>query len=196
MSLLSSDFYPLDEFYAARGVTLPAIRRLPATELPEPYRQLLAHDGDMTSRLEKFHHDKIRIQLLERRVNDGAYFREVTLWTEQRAVEFGAIKIMMDLFPPEAQREIREEKEPLGKILVRHGVAFASQPRLYLGLMSDGFINGVLGLEEPRFLYGRRNTLVDSWSRPLAEIVEILPPTVARRLVADATPDLSSSFQS
>jgi hypothetical protein len=25
-------------------------------------------------------------------------------------------------------------------------------------------------------LYGRRNTLVDAWDRPLAEIVEILPP--------------------
>jgi len=196
VSLLSSDFYPLDEFYAARGMELPLIRRLQAMDLPEPYRQLLAHEGDMTSRLEKFHHDRIRIQLLERRTGDGAYFREVTLWAEQKVVEFGAIKIMIDLFPTQAQREIRQEKEPLGKILVRHGVAFSSQPRIFLGLMSDAFISGLLSLKEPSFLYGRRNTLVDSRNRPLAEIVEILPPTAARRVAAGAAADLSSSFRS
>jgi hypothetical protein len=43
-------------------------------------------------------------------------------------------------------------------------------------VLSDNFINRALKLSDSHSLYGRRNTLVDSWDRPLAEIVEILPP--------------------
>jgi hypothetical protein len=83
---------------------------------------------------------------------------------------------MLDLFPFEARQEILREHQPLGRILTEFGVAFSSQPRAYLRLVSDDFINRTLDLKGPQFLYGRRNTLVDAWERPLAEIVEILPP--------------------
>lgn len=177
-----SDIYPLDEFYAARDVALPAIGRLEANELTEPYRTLLAHDGDMTSKLEAFHHNKIYIHLLARRMQENEYFREVVLLLEgsEQPVEFGAIKIILDLFPSGAQMEILRERQPLGKILNAFGVIFRSQPRAFLRVEADAFIKDALRLEKTHFLYGRRNTLVDAWDRPLAEIVEILPPVVSR----------------
>jgi len=183
-----SDIYPLDEFYAERGAPLPAIGRVEAAALPEPYRALLAHDGDMTSRLENFHKAKIHIRLLARRAGEHGYFREVVLRLEgsETPVEFGAIKIMIDLFPAEAREEILQERRPLGQILTAYDVGFRSQPRAFLRLETDAFIKGALQLDETHFLYGRRNTLVDPWGRPLAEIVEILPPTAAKRPVAAA----------
>jgi hypothetical protein len=132
----------------------------------------------MTSRLESFHGEQIHIQLLARHTHENEYFREVVLTLNgiKKPVEFGAIKIILDLFPVEAQREILKEHRPLGAILKQFKIKHSSQPKVFLTIASDKFINRVLKLESVHSLYGRRNTLVDAWDRPLAEIVEILPP--------------------
>jgi hypothetical protein len=146
--------------------------------VPEPYRRLLVHHSDMTSTLEKFYNDKLHVEVVSRHTNGQEYFREVVLRLDKsgRRVEFGAIKMMLDLFPFEARQEILRERLPLGRILTEYGVEFSSQPRAYLRLVADDFIKSTLDFKDPQFLYGRRNTLVDPWDRPLAEIVEILPP--------------------
>jgi len=173
-----SGFYPLDEFYALRGQTMPPIEPVPAREMPEPSRSLLAHESDMTSTLENFYREKLRIEVLGRHTRGQDYFRETVLWLEQsgRRVEFGAIKIMLASLPAGVRREILRERQPLGRILTESGVEFSSQPRAYLRIAPDDFINRALNLAGAPLLYGRRNTLVDPWERPLAEIVEILPP--------------------
>ncbi|MDQ6632388.1 MAG: hypothetical protein M3Y82_11655 [Verrucomicrobiota bacterium] len=173
-----SHVYPLDEFYAQRGETLPAIGRLKAEELPKPYQTLLAHRGDMTSTLEKFHNAKIHIKVLAQHTFENEYFREVVLRLDgsEKPVEFGAIKIILDLFPHDVQKEILQEKYPLGHILAKFKIEHASRPQNFLSIASDDFINRALQLTGAHSLYGRRNTLVDPWDRPLAEIVEILPP--------------------
>ena len=173
-----SDVYPLNEFYAARNTPMPVIAEIPASEVPEPYRSLLVHNTDMTSKLEGFYKKKIHIQPIARHTTDNEYFREVTLVLDHslKPVEFGASKIILDLFPNHAQREILKEQRPLGKILTEHKIAFASKPRAFLQIASDSFIQSALVLDCETVLYGRRNTLVDAWDRPLAEIVEILPP--------------------
>src|SRR6516164_2628006 len=71
--------YPLDEFYAQARIPLPAVERLSAEQLPEPYRALLAHANDMTPTLEKFHGATIHLEILRREQRDGYYFREVVL---------------------------------------------------------------------------------------------------------------------
>ncbi len=173
-----SHVYPLDEFYAQRGVELPAFGRLKAEELPPPYQTLLAHRADMTSTLEKFHNAKIHIQVLAQHTFENEYFREVVLLLDgsEKPVEFGAIKIILNLFPPDAQKEILKEKHPLGHILAEFKIEHSSRPQNFLTVTSDDFINRALKLTGAQSLYGRRNTLVDPWDRPLAEIVEILPP--------------------
>jgi hypothetical protein len=172
------DLYPLEELYALRGRTLPAIDPVEAREMPEPYRSLLAHESDMTTTLESFYGERLEVVVLGRRLAGREYFREVLLRLGPggRRVEYGAIRIILDILPDGVRREILREQQPLGRILAERGVEFSSQPRAYLRLASDDFMNGVLDLAGPHWLYGRRNTLLDSWERPLAEIVEILPP--------------------
>ncbi len=173
-----SDIYPLDEFYQQRGAQLPLIGRVKPEAMTEPYNSLLVHEGDMTSRLEAFHHDTIHIELLKRHTTGNEYFREVVLKLNgsERPVEFGAIKINLDLFPDEARAQILEEKRPLGQILKESKISHSSRPRFYLTVTADRFISKALNLTEAKSLFGRRNTLIDQWERPLAEIVEILPP--------------------
>jgi chorismate-pyruvate lyase len=168
----------LAKSYARAGRAALIWTPIEAAAVPEPYRSLLVHSTDMTSTLENFHKDKLHVELLGRHVNGQEYFREVVLRLDQsdRRVEFGAIKILIDIFPAEARQEILRERQALGRILTESGLEFSSQPRAFLHLAADDFINRTLGLSGQQFLYGRRNTLVDAWERPLAEIVEILPP--------------------
>jgi chorismate-pyruvate lyase len=168
----------LEEFYALHGYPAPDLSRVEAADVPEPARTLLVHRSDMTSTLENFYKETLRIEVMARHTVENKYFRETLLFLEGsgKRVEFGAIKIMLDRFPIEARQEILREQQPLGRILAAFGIVFASRPRAFLRMASDEFIERVLDLKGRQSLYGRRNTLLDAWDRPLAEIVEILPP--------------------
>jgi hypothetical protein len=174
--------YPLDDFYAKAGRKLPRIVAVNGAEIPEPQRTLLVHDTDMTPTLEKFHAEEIHLQVIRSEEREGAYYREVVLLLEKskRAVEFGAIKINLGLFPAAAQRSILEEDLPLGTVLAKFKVKHTSRPKAYLKIEADEFICDALNLKPGQTLYGRRNTLFDPQHRALAEIVEILPPIPER----------------
>jgi chorismate-pyruvate lyase len=169
--------HPLDEFYARSGLPLPPLQQIEGEEMPEPYKTLLVHQNDMTPTLENYHGRSVHLRVLSRDQRGETYSREVVLQLEasEQPVEFGAIKIHLDLFAPAAREQILREQWPLGHILKDHAIPHASQPRAYLRIASDPLINSVLGLTGANVLYGRRNTLSDSAGRPLAEIVEILP---------------------
>src|SRR5438034_4474250 len=99
--------YPLDDFYARDGLSLPSVRPVPGEEVPEPYRQLLVHDGDMTPALEAFHGERIHLRVLSRQLNGDTLRREVVLTLDEsaRPVEFGAILIHLQRFPTAAREE-------------------------------------------------------------------------------------------
>lgn len=170
--------YPLDEFYALAGLPLPVISQVRGEEIPEPLRGLLVHQNDMTPTLETFHGGKLHIHVLRRDQRDGFYFREVVLErdVDDVPVEFGAIKINLNLFDPKARQLILGEREPLGHILSDCAVMHTSRPKAYLKIQADEFIGQALRVHRRELLYGRRNTLFDPQQQPLAEIVEILPP--------------------
>ncbi len=174
--------HPLDEFYALAGQPLPPFNGVDGEAVPEPYKTLLVHQDDMTPTLEKFHRCPIHLQVLGRRGKGDVYFREVILRLDgtNQPVEFGAIKINLALFPAAAREQIRREYLPLGHILAECNIPHTSRPSGFLRLASDKLINEVLGLTGANVLYGRRNTLFDPQQRPLAEIVEILPPVTAK----------------
>jgi chorismate-pyruvate lyase len=170
--------YPLDEFYGPAGLALPPVRRVEGPDVPEPYRQLLVHDRDMTPTLEAFHGERIHLQVLARRLEGDAYARQVvlTLNGSEQPVEFGAIVIHLQHFPSAAREEILQGYRPLGAILHDHRIRHQSRPLSYLCVTSDGVMNEVLHLRETQALYGRRNAIRDGDGHELADIVEILPP--------------------
>lgn len=169
--------YPLNDFYALEGMELPPVARLRRDEVPEPDRSLLVHKRDMTSVLEEFHGDSIHIHVLRKRREGQFYFREVVLVLDHqdKLVEFGAIKIDLLLFEERVQKVILQERLPLGRILHAFRVSHRSRPSAFFRIDSDDFISGSLGIAPHRVLHGRRNTLLNPYNRPLAEVVEILP---------------------
>jgi len=170
--------HPLDELYAKAGLSLPQIQAIPGDQMPQPFRKLLVHEGDMTPTLEKFHESSIHLNVLGREQRDDFYYREVLLLADdsEKVVEFGAIKINLAYFPAQARLEILREHLPLGTILARYKIDHTSRPKAFLKVQSDAFMNGVLGLSGTQTLYGRRNTLSNPQGQALAEIVEFLPP--------------------
>jgi chorismate-pyruvate lyase len=157
---------------------LPPLSKVDGLTVPEPYKSLLVHQNDMTPTLEKFYKSSIHLQVLGRRRMQDAYYREVLLLLDgsEQPVEFGAIKINLNLFPTKARDEILQERLPLGRILAEYKIPHASRPRAFIKIASDRLINDVMKISGAQILFGRRNTLFDPQNRPLAEIVEILPP--------------------
>ena len=159
-------------------MSLPQIQILTDEELPEPARTLLAHNGDMTPRLEAFRNDVMYVRALSVHRLPGCLSRMVVLLGETTGVpaEFGAIDIFLEPFPEEAREEICGLRTPLGTILGRYEIPHHSEPAAWFAVKSDALTSEAFGLRTPQTLFGRRNTLVRDDGAILAEIVEILPP--------------------
>jgi chorismate-pyruvate lyase len=171
--------YPLNEFYDQLGLPLPTVVRVEDSYVPEPYKSLLVHMRDMTSTLAEAYHRGIQLRVQKHSLRDDVFSREIILVTEgdEKPVVFGAIKIYLERFPAEARRLVLERKKPLGTILQTQGMAHTSRPEAYIQVTADAAINEALGLTGSHLLYGRRNVLWNASQQPLAQVVEILPPS-------------------
>jgi chorismate-pyruvate lyase len=173
--------HPLDAFYMEAGLRMPPIQRVEGQSIPQPLRDLLVHCNDMTPTLEAFYERNIHIRVLRRRRQGQEYVREVVLHLDgtDEPVEFGANRILLDCFPPAAQKQILEEREPLGHILRDYGVTHTCEPNAFIRVASDRLINEALGLRGAQILYGRHNRLYDPQGGLISEVVEVLrmPPT-------------------
>lgn len=171
--------YPLNEFYEQSGEPLPFVAQVAGMDLPQPYRSLLVHQSDMTGMLEGTYHQSIRVRVLKSSLAGNVYSRQVVLVLAGDAtpVEFGAIKVHLEHLPPQARQQLLEGKQPFGSILHAQSIAHVSRPEYYIQVMADALIAHALQMPEPCLLYGRRNTLLNTSQLPLAEVVEILPPS-------------------
>ncbi len=170
--------YPLSRFCRENGRALPAFETITGSEMPEPYRTLLVHQGDMTSRLETHFDSSLRLRVLHHETTPTAYRREVLLCTEDSAmpVEYGAIEINLAAFPEGVRAAILEARQPLGGLLNQHRITYRSVPRAFLRLAPDQEMNALFGTDPAGELYGRSNVLLGANDQMLARIVEVLRP--------------------
>lgn len=147
-------------------------------EIPHPERELLVHNRDMTSTLQRYHGEPIVLRLLDYRLVGDCYLRNVVLETarEQRPAEFGAIRIHLPFLGDPAQAEVLAASTPLGAVLKRHGIAYRCCPGAFFKIFSNRWIAQALRMEAAQWLYGRCNCLGDGAGRTLAEVIEVLPP--------------------
>src|SRR5262245_65896415 len=100
----------------------------------------------MIPTLERFHRQSIHLRILQRFYQGDVFSRRVLLLLDhnEQPVEFGAIKIYLDQFPPPAQELILECRRPLGSILSTEHISHASHPRAYLRVTSGATIGEAL----------------------------------------------------
>jgi chorismate-pyruvate lyase len=174
----TSLLYPLNEFYRESGLALPAVVRIGGTQMPEPYRSLLAHEHDMTPTLEAAYGRRMNLRVLKYVLHGDVFSRLIVLIPEDRTapVVFGAIKIYLEHFSAEARRLVLERRLPFGTILQSQGMEHFGHPDAYLKVTPDALIQGALQIADRCQLYARRNALWGSGGRKLAQVLEILPP--------------------
>lgn len=170
--------YPLTLFCQNGGHPLPCHEAIDGATMPEPYRGLLVHHGDMTSRLEAFFDGEIEIEVLHREHTPEVYRREVVLRIAATGlpVEYGAIEIDLGAFDGEVRRLILEQHLPLGGLLNRFGVRYRSEPKGFIKLGPDAVMQKVFGLPNADEFFGRCNVLLGDDGRTLARIVEVVRP--------------------
>jgi hypothetical protein len=170
--------YPLSLFRQRYEIALPAFETIPGEAVPEPYRKLLVHTGDMTSRLEAFHGGEIVLTVLHRDQTATCYEREVVLNIEETGlpVEYGAIEIVLDAFEPALQEKILEAHLPLGGLLNSHHVRYSSRPKAFIKIKGDETMESIFKVGAGQVFYGRCNELLGADGQVLARIVEVLRP--------------------
>ena len=169
---------PLEEFYVAERWPIPNLVLMDGDLVPEPYKDLLVHQQDMTPTLEQYYGCPMGLRVIKWLEVGDCMLRMVALTrqTDGKPTEFGAIKIEVNGFPPEGQKMILEGKKPFGTILRELDMPHSGNPLGFFSVESDAHINAALGLTGKHTLYGRLNTLQDHRGHLLAEIVEVLPP--------------------
>lgn len=170
--------YPLTLFRAADRRPLPTVEKIAGEDMPLPYRDLLVHRGDMTSRLEAFHGAPMKLRVLTLDRTPDAYRREVLLCAQDTGlpVEYGANEINLSAFEEPLRTDILEGKLPLGGLLNRAGIKYRSEPRGFLRVLPDPTLCKLFEVDAVEAFYGRSNTLLDEQGTVLARIVEVLRP--------------------
>lgn len=95
-----------------------------SSELPPPYRSLLAHDDHMTVALEAHHDSLVDVTAVEERKGDDWYARTsvLSLQRDGARVQVGVMRIDLTGLPEVARRDIEGHKAPLGRILIRNSL--------------------------------------------------------------------------
>jgi len=158
-------------------VDLPAVEEVPAEALPEPYHRLLVHEHHMTVALEAHHGKPVYVRVLERHRQGSWYARKSLLFLvgTERVVQFGIMRINLDLCSPQVRRTILDESTPLGRILIRHNVLRRIEPTAFLRVTPGPAMIKWFSLDSPRPTYGRI-ALIHCDHKPAVELLEIVTP--------------------
>ncbi len=167
----------LEILYRPAGIAPPAVLPMAADRIPDPYRGLLVHEGEMTRTLEEHVGGRVGLRVLSRQTRARAYFRRVLLVEEAsgRPLLMGTIRLRLDGLPRAIRAEIARGEVPLGRILRSAGIDFLSRPTGYLSVTPNAELMGMFWMKTPDTLYGRE-TEVFLRAKKIGDIVEILPP--------------------
>lgn len=95
-----------------------------ASNIPEPYRGLLAHSNHMTVTVEAYHGCPVDVEVLESRWITPIYHRKILLrkTSDRCVVQFGLVRLDTSYLTEHVRNEILAEKTPLGRVLIENGV--------------------------------------------------------------------------
>jgi chorismate-pyruvate lyase len=166
---LFSCFPPTDD--------LPRYEIIPADEVPAPYHELLVHEHHMTVTVEAFHGSQVDVRILARRHQGSSYARKILLVLQStgRIVQFGIVRIDLDLCSEPVRQEIVAGRTPVGRILIRHDVLRRIEPTAYLRIDPDPAQLAWFGLTQPRPFYGRL-AIIHCNDHPALELLEVVAP--------------------
>ncbi len=177
---------PLTAFYTDRELESLDVSTVTPEDMPPQARHLLVHEGDMTSRLADAYDCPIGLKPIRIVRDDPASLsRMVALYktSDGGRVEFGGIRIDLEALDEPVRAGISACGQPLGAVLIRHGIPIVSRARAYLRFTADPVIADGLEIAERTTVYARSNVLSTGGVR-FAHVLEVLPPAAIQPMTA------------
>jgi chorismate-pyruvate lyase len=144
-------------------------------DLPPNARSLLAHRDHMTVALETFHHGLVAVRPLVEWQDEASYARCSLLirQSDGAIVQFGIMRIWLADLPEVARREITDEKQPLGRVLISHNLLREVEVIALWRITPGPELRKQLALPDETPIFGRSaQILVDE--RPTVQVLEIV----------------------
>ncbi len=115
-------FTHLTSLFYDRLEDLGEVEAVEADAMPEAYQSLLAHHDHMTVTNEAWHNSLVDVHVLTEQKGEDYYARKIVLVTQRdaRPVQFGIVRIKLDVLPEIVRLEIESQALPLGRIMIRH----------------------------------------------------------------------------
>jgi chorismate-pyruvate lyase len=131
----------------------------------------------MTVTVEKYHRSLVNVRVLETYRQGQWYARKILLVTKKtnRIVQFGIMRINLDLCSAAVRKAILREDTPLGRILIQRNVLRRIEPTAYLHITPDKSLMDWFGVQEPTPTYGRL-AIIHCDHKPAVELLEIVTP--------------------
>jgi chorismate-pyruvate lyase len=172
------DLMELVGMFYADSADLAEFAPVAACNMPQPYRDLLAHEHHMTVTVEKFHGCPVDVRVLEYKSDPPHYARKILLarQSDGAIVQYGIVRIDLDQVDPPARDEILARNKPLGRILIEHNV-FREVELVDLWRVEPGEdLKRLFGVSHAETTYGR-TALIHCNGSPAVELLEIIVPT-------------------
>jgi chorismate-pyruvate lyase len=172
--------HPIFPLVVIDSVLWPAdstVTFIPAADMPEPYRGLLAHTHHMTVTVEAFYGSPVDVRVLESGRTGDDYHRRIVLTPHgtDRIVQYGLVRINLGLLDPAVSQEVVGQKTPLGRILIQHNVLRRVEPTAFLRVDPGPTLCRQMALTRPVPLYGRTGVIFCN-DQPAIAVLELLSP--------------------
>lgn len=150
---------------------------IPASQTPEPYKQMLVHDQHMTVTMESWHKSTVDVQVLDENLDGDIYTRKIILLKSgtQEVVQFGIVRFNFHYVTPDVRDEILKGETPLGRVLINHNVLRHIDLGAILRITAGPGLAGCLQMPEGDTTYGRMATIFCN-HRPAVDLLEISAP--------------------
>ncbi len=147
-----------------------------ADEMPETYRKLLVHNEHMTEKLSDYHGEDVELHVLQNRADGDLYSRNILLTLPSDpdfVVEFGIMRMNLNMVGTEVRKAIEAGETPLGNILVGHKVLRRIEPRWYLKFDTESPMASHFGRKHEHPIYGRVGIIYCN-DEPAIELLEVV----------------------
>jgi chorismate-pyruvate lyase len=184
-----SDVTGLYSIFGDRIEDKPCGRFISADEMPQPYRDLLAHHDHMTVTMEEFHHTPVDVKVI-RAVRDDPYYARKILLTRtgtQEVVMFGIMRFNFEWCDDRIKELIVGGEIPLGRILIENDVLRRISTHVLLRITPNAEMREWFRMAEPvvessgnghssaAFVYGRLATIYCN-DEPAVDLLEVSAP--------------------
>ncbi len=170
----------IPDFQALYGLfadvkNIPKATTVAPEQVPEPYRGLLVHSHHMTVTVEQFYANPVNVKVLQTRLDGSEYSRQIllTLSDTGRVVQFGIVRMDLDLLSPTVREQIVEGRTPLGRVLIQNDVLRKVEPMSYFRVRTNATMNAWFAETEAVDTYGRLG-VIHTDGKPAIEVLEIL----------------------